>query len=78
MDSTTVLSSFRRNRRPNRTPRHYVCFARPKAGVEVVVVVVVAVAVAAAAAAAAAAVIVSVVDWMTFLIGRKPGLQRLS
>ena len=76
MDSTTVLSSFRRNRRPNRTPRHYVCFARPKAGVEVVVVV--AVAVAAAAAAAAAAVIVSVVDWMTFLIGRKPGLQRLS
>ena len=70
MDSTTVLSSFRRNRRPNRTPRHYVCFARPKAGVEVVVVVAVAV--------AAAAVIVSVVDWVTFLIGRKPGLQRLS
>ena len=76
MDSTTVLSSFRQNRRPNRTTRHYVCFARPKACVEVVVVV--AVAVAAAAAAAAAAVIVSVVDWMTFLIGRKPGLQRLS
>ena len=74
MDSTTVLSSFRRNRRPNRTPRHYVCFARPKAGVEVVVVVVA----VAVAAAAAAAVIVSVVDWMTFLIGRKPGLQRLS
>ena len=73
MDSTTVLSSFRQNRRPNRTTRHYVCFARPKAGVEVVVVVAVAV-----AAAAAAAVIVSVVDWMTFLIGRKPGLQRLS
>ena len=73
MDSTTVLSSFRQNRRPNRTTRHYVCFARPKACVEVVVVVAVAV-----AAAAAAAVIVSVVDWMTFLIGRKPGLQRLS
>ena len=72
MDSTTVLSSFRQNRRPNRTTRHYVCFARPKACVEVVVVAV------AVAAAAAAAVIVSVVDWMTFLIGRKPGLQRLS